>query len=279
MRRTTLLTGSLVVCFFGALSEQQPGAFPDSGDPPARVARVAYLEGSVSFQPSGDTTWTMAPVNYPMTTGDRLYADAVKRAAKKFGGKVVAEKKWEYSPEKVRRTQAQEIPIFTQNVDYDVLVVADETDEIGDQLMYQTWDPRPVAGTQGLIPTAWHPTHDRWGATQLQHRFERLAHRWMTPVDYSAWIAVRSLGEAALRTKSTDFAKLRDYMLGPDFGVGAFKGVPVNYRAWDHQLREPILLAWARTVVSVSPQDQFIHPVTNIDTLGYDKPESTCKLK
>ncbi|MGB8275479.1 MAG: ABC transporter substrate-binding protein [Alphaproteobacteria bacterium] len=211
--------------------------------------------------------------------GDRLYADAVKRAAKKFGAKIVEERKWEYSPEKVRRTEAQEIPIFTQNVSYDILVVADESDNIGDQLMYQTWDPRPVAGTQGLIPTAWHPTHDKWGATQLQHRFERLAHRWMTPVDYAAWIAVRSLGEAALRTTTTDFAKLRDYMLSPEFGVGAFKGVPVNYRSWDRQLREPILVAWARTVVSITPLDQFIHPVTNLDTLGYDKPESTCKLK
>jgi ABC transporter substrate binding protein (PQQ-dependent alcohol dehydrogenase system) len=222
------------------------------------------------------TKWFLAVGDQP---GDRLYADAVKRAAKKFGAKVVEERKWEYSPEKVRRTEAAEIPLFTQNVTYDVLVVADESDAFGDQLLYQTWDPRPVAGTQGLIPTAWHPTHDKWGATQLQHRFEKLANRWMTPVDYSAWIAVRSLGEAATRTKSMEFAQLRDYMLGPEFGVGAFKGVPVNYRSWDHQLREPILVAWARTVVSVSPQDEFIHPVTNLDTLGYDKPESTCKLK
>ena len=85
MRRPTLLIGCSLICFVGTLLAQQPDAPPDAGDPPARVARIAYLEGSVDFQPSGDPTWSMAQVNYPMTTGDRLYADQGGRAELQLG--------------------------------------------------------------------------------------------------------------------------------------------------------------------------------------------------
>jgi ABC transporter substrate binding protein (PQQ-dependent alcohol dehydrogenase system) len=213
------------------------------------------------------------------TPGDRLYADNVVRAAKKFGAKIVDERSWTYSAEAIRRGEQAEIPVFTQGPDYDVLVVADETDEFGDELMYRTWDPRPVAGTQGLIPTDWHPAHDQWGATQLENRFEAMAHRFMTARDFAAWTAVRAVGEAATRTQSGDYAKIRDYLLSDDLSIGVFKGVGANFRAWDHQLREPILLAAPYTVVSVSPQPEFLHPVSNLDTLGFDKPETTCKFK
>lgn len=101
----------------------------------------------------------------------------------------------------------------------------------------------------------------------------------MTSKDFAAWLAVRSLGEAATHTQSVEFGKIRDFMLGSDFAVGVFKGVGASYRPWDHQLRQPILLAAPYTVVSVSPQPEFIHPVSNLDTLGFDKPETSCKFK
>jgi hypothetical protein len=66
-----------------------PPATPtDSGDPPGRVARLSALEGSVSFQVSGDTgasSWSEAPVNYALTSGDRLYADQGGRAELEAG--------------------------------------------------------------------------------------------------------------------------------------------------------------------------------------------------
>jgi hypothetical protein len=31
-------------------------------------------------------------------------------------------------------------------------------------------------------------------------------------------------------------------------------------------------------VVSVSPQEGFLHQFSELDTLGYDQPESGCKL-
>ena len=55
-------------------------------DPPARVARLSFLAGRVSFQPSGDTTWSEATLNYTVTTGDRLYTDSGSRAELEIGG-------------------------------------------------------------------------------------------------------------------------------------------------------------------------------------------------
>jgi hypothetical protein len=55
------------------------------GDPPPRVARLSYLAGSVSFEPSGDTAWGQATLNYPVTIGDRVYADEGARAELQVG--------------------------------------------------------------------------------------------------------------------------------------------------------------------------------------------------
>ena len=118
--------------------------------------------------------------------------------------------------------------------------------------------------------------HEQWGATQFQRRFKEHAGRWMTPRDYAAWLAVRSLGEAATRTASNAVATLRDYMLSPDFELAAFKGVGVSYRDWNGQLRQPLLITSPRVLVSVSPQEGFLHQFSVLDTLGYDRPETTC---
>src|SRR5438094_4508817 len=60
-------------------------AFGDAGDPPSRVARLNYLSGAVSFQPAGVEDWTPATLNYPMTTGDHLWADTDSRAEMHIG--------------------------------------------------------------------------------------------------------------------------------------------------------------------------------------------------
>jgi hypothetical protein len=49
-------------------------------DPPGRVARLSYVNGSVSLQPAGVEDWTDATVNRPLTTGDKLWADQNSRA-------------------------------------------------------------------------------------------------------------------------------------------------------------------------------------------------------
>ncbi len=210
------------------------------------------------------------------TAEDQLYAAAVKRAAKRFGMKIVAEKAWS-NDFNARRSDQADVPEFTQGVDYDVLVVADEQGMFGEYLDYHTWIPRPVIGTQGLIATAWHKTHEQWGATQLQSRFKQQTGRWMEEVDYGAYLAVRAIGEANVRTKSNQLPVLKDYLLSEAFTLQGYKGVPLSFRAWDGQLRQPVLLAGPRSMVGVAPVEGFLHPKTELDTLGVDQPESNCK--
>jgi ABC transporter substrate binding protein (PQQ-dependent alcohol dehydrogenase system) len=210
------------------------------------------------------------------TAEDQHYAAAVKRAAKRFGMKIVAEKTWN-NDVNARRSDQADVPEFTQGVDYDVLVVADEQGLFGEYLDYRTWIPRPVIGTQGLIATAWHKTHELWGATQLQNRFKEQTGRWMEEADYGAYLAVRALGEASVRTKSNQLPALKDYLLSDAFTLQGYKGAPLSFRVWDGQLRQPILLAAPRSLVSVAPVEGFLHPKTELDTLGFDQPESSCK--
>ena len=215
---------------------------------------------------------------------DKLYADALRRAATRFGAKIVQERTFEDTGG-ARRTDSgvtliqRQMPVFTQQAPaYDVLVAADESEVFASYLPYRTWDPRPVAGSAGLMPTSWDAAHDQWGAIQLQNRFVKLNSRHMTALDMQAWTAARMIGEAASRTNSGDPKRLADFIKGPDFSVAAFKGQALTLRDWNLQLRPPILLADGRMVVSVSPQEGFLHQVSELDTLGFDRPETKCKL-
>jgi ABC transporter substrate binding protein (PQQ-dependent alcohol dehydrogenase system) len=227
--------------------------------------------------------WTSLLLVVGRSTGDREFAADIRHASEKFGAQIAAEKPWTFVAG-ARRTDTghfaieAEVARFTEGVGYDVLVVADEEDEFGDELSYHTFDPRPVAGTQGLMPSAWARANEQWGATQLQNRFLRQAKRWMTDRDYAAWLAARAIGEAATRSKSTDPAVIAAFLRSDRFDLAGYKGAPLSFRAWDGQLRQPILLADARALVSVSPQPGFLHQFNPLDTLGIDQPESKCHL-
>jgi ABC transporter substrate binding protein (PQQ-dependent alcohol dehydrogenase system) len=160
-----------------------------------------------------------------------------------------------------------------------VLVAATECNVFPAYLPYPTWDARPVAGSAGLVPTSWDPAHDQWGAVQLQNRFMKTFSRRMSARDMQAWTAGRMIGEAVARTRAADAKAVLEYLRSPEFALAAFKGQKLTLRDWNQQLRQPILLADGRTVVSVSPQEAFLHQVSELDTLGVDRPESKCRIK
>lgn len=216
--------------------------------------------------------WLLIVGNQPE---DRAYAEALKRAGRRFGGTVVAEKAWSFDTD-LRRTAQKELPLFTQGKDYDVVLVADERGDFGEYVLYNSWFPRPVAGTQGLTPVAWHRVVEQWGAAQLQSRFEENAGRWMDSRDYAAWAGVRSIAEAVTQLKAVEPAAIRDFLLSDKFQLAAFKGRKLSYRPWSGQLRQPIPLVHPRALVSQSPQEGILHPVTDLDSLGFDAPESRC---
>jgi ABC transporter substrate binding protein (PQQ-dependent alcohol dehydrogenase system) len=215
---------------------------------------------------------------------DRLFAEALRRSATRFGAKIVQERVFEDTGG-ARRTDSgvtlvqRQIPVLTQQAPaYDILVAADESEVFAPYLPYRTWDPRPVAGSAGLVPKSWDAAQDQWGAVQIQNRFRKLNSRRMTALDMQAWIAARMIGEAVSRVNSSDRKTVLDFLKGPDFSVAAFKGQRLTLRAWNLQLRQPILLVDGRMVVSVSPQEGFLHQVSELDTLGVDRPETKCKL-
>ncbi len=206
---------------------------------------------------------------------DQKFSHAIKRAANRFGITIVAEKQWTHTYD-ARRTAQSDVPVFTQGEDYDVLIVADEQGLFGEYFDYRTWTPRPIIGTQGLVSISWHRAHEQWGAVQIQNRFKALAGRWMEEEDYGAYLAIRAIGEASVRTKSNDMKVIKDYLLSDQFALQGYKGKPLSFRSWNGQLRQPVLLAAARSLVSVAPIEGFLHPKTELDTLGYDQSESSC---
>ncbi|MCE8012379.1 branched-chain amino acid ABC transporter substrate-binding protein [Billgrantia desiderata SP1] len=232
----------------------------------------------------GFKQWDRWALVYGNTDEDRILADVLRASAERYGHRVVGDRMWPHDP-MARRAEGgfhaiqREIPVFLQDLpEHDVLVIADETDYFGEYFPFQTWAPRPVVGTQGLMATPWHRAHESWGAVQLQRRFEKLADRWMTPRDFGAWLALRSLGEAAARTGSVERDAVLDYMLSDEFELAGYLGFPVSYRTWNHQLRQPILITGPRMVASVSPQEGYLHPRTPLDALGADEGESQCRF-
>jgi len=218
------------------------------------------------------------------TKADVEYADAMKRAAKKFGGKIVEERTVTYDPgnrnSETGHQQIQtQIPMRTQSPPpHDIVFVADVDDSFGDYLMWRTSVPKLVAGTQGLVAAAWSPIYEEYGGIQLQTRFRAKVGRPMTERDYMAWLAVRVFGEALTRSGKTDAGGWRGYIMSKQFQVAGFKGQGMSFRPWDRQLRQPIILIGPRTLVSVSPQEGFLHPIYLTDTLGVDEAETTCKI-
>lgn len=210
-------------------------------------------------------------------TEDQAYAEAVKRSAQRFGVELVDELEWDFDTD-LRRAAQRELPLFSQTEEYDFVIVADESGDFGEYVPFNTWYPRPVGGTQGLVSTGWHRVVEQWGAAQLQSRFEDLTGRWMNAQDYAAWAAVRSVAEAVTRTKSAEPQSVRDFILSEQFELAAFKGRPLSFRGWNQQLRQPIALIHPRALVSMSPQEGFLHPRSELDTLGFDEPESECRL-
>ncbi len=210
--------------------------------------------------------------HYP--TGQAL-GEAFRNAAKKFGVTLNADKQW-LADADIRRNAMQEVPLFTQDADYDAIVVADEENQFATFFQYNSWQPRPIMGSAGLMTLGWSPAMEQWAAIQLQNRFFDFAGRKMDSIDYASWLAVRSVGEAVTRTRKGDVAAIRAYLLGDQFGLDGFKGSKLSYRNWNGQLRQPIALASRDALVTLAPIEGFEHQNTELDTLGIDQPETKC---
>ena len=97
------MTTKLRLCLFTLLAMALFLALPDAAvaqdqdqqdqqgqsDPPTRVARLNYIQGSVSYQPAGENDWLEANPNRPLTTGDNLWADKNSRGEVHIGATAI----------------------------------------------------------------------------------------------------------------------------------------------------------------------------------------------
>jgi ABC transporter substrate binding protein (PQQ-dependent alcohol dehydrogenase system) len=234
--------------------------------------------------------WTNWLLVHGSTPGDLAYADAIKRAAGRFGATIVDDREYK-DTSGGRRDDVGTIPpgnqasvdeAFAAVPNYQIIIVADEDQLFGPYMPYRGGaDARPVAGTTGLTATTWSPGHEKWGATQANNHFQKDYKRLMLPIDYQAYVAARTIGEAVTRNSGADFATIAAFIHGPELQLAPFKGIKQQYRPWDGQFRQPILIATDKVPVSMSPQRGFphaSHAEIEMDTLGIDQPESQCKM-
>jgi ABC transporter substrate binding protein (PQQ-dependent alcohol dehydrogenase system) len=208
---------------------------------------------------------------------DKMIVDALQRSAQHFGARITEVKPFVLSNDPRNRDRSN-VALITAGGRYDVLYVADSDGEFARYVPYETNDPRPVVGSTGLTALAWHWAWERQGAPQVNARFEAAADRRMAGVDWAAFVAVKAVVQSVLRSKSTEFEPVRDYLLGDKMNLDGTKGNPMSVRAWDHQLRQPLLLATGNAVLERAPIEGFLHQTNELDTLGVDAPETACKF-
>jgi ABC transporter substrate binding protein (PQQ-dependent alcohol dehydrogenase system) len=221
--------------------------------------------------------WTRTAQITGPHASDELFSAALDASLVKFGLEPGPPLAWAFDAD-MRRNASEELPTFTQELDeYDVLLVSDEIGDWGRYVLHNTWRPRPVAGSVGLEAASWTPVLEQWGAAQFQGRFEEAAGRDMEPRDYAAWAAIRTLGEAVTRTGASEVGPIRDYILSDAFEIAGFKGQSLSFRRWNGQMRQPIPLFNAEALVALAPLDGFLHQKNELDSLGLDEAEGSCR--
>lgn len=212
------------------------------------------------------------------TERDRARVEALHRSVEKFGATIVGERPFVLGNDPREREQ-NNVVLATRDMRSDVVFVADAGGEFGRYVPYGTAWPTPVVGDAGLTPLAWHWTWHRYGAPQVQHRLEALVPpQRMNDGMWAAWVAVKAVVQATARAGSTSFTELRDYLLGERLRLDGSKGSAMSFRAWNHQLRQPVLLATSDTVIERAPLEQFLHRTNDLDTLGIEKARSACRF-
>ena len=229
--------------------------------------------------------WRKVLVVHGPSKRDKVRTEILTKSLKKFGAEISDIRQYTLSHHPDDRDKNK--PEFlTGGASYDVVAVIDSDKDFGRYIQYSTRRARPVVGDVGLTPVGWHRTLERYGAPQLNERYQKFdqsnplsSQEAMTDAEFAAWSAIK------LITNSLNVAKMnrptispRQILEHPDTQVDLYKGTRGSIREWNHQLRQPILLATGEAVIAVAPMPKFLHPKHYVDTLGLDKPESPCQL-
>ncbi|RZT97868.1 ABC transporter substrate-binding protein [Rivibacter subsaxonicus] len=205
---------------------------------------------------------------------DALRAQVAQAALKRYGLQVVATRPFKLSADPRERELANPL-LLTAGTAYDVVWVVDSDGEFARSLPFRTVLPRPVVGDAGLVPLGWHAQFERFGAPQVSRRFAKSAKRPMLAQDWAAWMAGKALVQLAAGAPKGTPASWAQAL--PKLQLDGSKGVQMSFRAWDGQLRQPMLLSDGQGVIATAPIEGILHPSNVLDTLGADAGEKLCK--
>ena len=220
--------------------------------------------------------WTSVLVLSGPAPDDATRSAVAQASMKRYGLKIVAVKPFKLSADPRERALGN-VTLLTTGLTYDVVWVIDSGGEFARSLPYNTALARPVVGDGGLVALAWQAQFERFGAPQVSRRFAKASKRPMTDHDWAAWMAGKAIVAAATGTQKTDPASVNKALLAAN--LDGSKGVAMQFRPWDRQLRQPILLTDGQGVQGIMPLEGVMHPRNVLDTLGVDEPEKLCKAK
>lgn len=219
--------------------------------------------------------WSAALVLRGPLPEDAETVRAFVRATELFGLEIVDVRDFVLGGDPAER-ERNDLDFLTGSADYDAVFVADADGEFALGAPYATRLPVPVVGAGGLVPRVWHWSYLRHGAPQVHGRFERMHGRRMGGADWGAWVAMRIIGHAVARARTTDPAAIAAFLREGRLRVDGSKGPGMGFRPWNNQLRQPILLTTAEWTVARAPIEGFRHRVTDLDTLGYEARDTAC---
>ena len=220
--------------------------------------------------------WTNVLVLNGASPDDALRSAVAQASMKRYGLKTVAVNPFKLSTDPRERALGN-LTLLTTGLIYDVVWVVDSDGEFARSLPYNTALARPVVGDGGLVALAWQAQFERFGAPQVSRRFSKAAKRAMTDYDWAAWMAGKAIVAAATGSPKTDPASVNKALLAAN--LDGSKGVAMQFRPWDRQLRQPLLLSDGQGVQGIMPLEGVMHPRNVLDTLGGDEPEKLCKAK
>jgi len=206
---------------------------------------------------------------------DKAKSASFIESAKQFGLKIIDNRNFLLGNDPRARDQ-NDLDFLTGSAKYDAVYVSDTHKEFSYRVPFATHIPSAVIGSSGLTPRAWHWSYLRHGAPQVHGRFERMNKRRMTEEDWAAWVAIRAIAEALVRFKDNENFSFHDAFVSENFKLDGSKGPVLNFRKWNRQLRQPIMLSTDNWVTSIAPLESFVHRENNLDTIGIDSKTSKC---
>ena len=206
---------------------------------------------------------------------DKAKSASFIESAKQFGLKIIDNRSFLLGNDPRARDQ-NDLDFLTGSAKYDAVYISDTHKEFSYKVPFATHIPSAVLGSSGLTPRAWHWSYLRHGAPQVHGRFERMNKRRMTEEDWAAWVGMRAIAEALVRFKNNENFSFQDAFVSEEFKLDGSKGPVLNFRKWNRQLRQPIMLSTDNWVTSIAPLESFVHRENNLDTIGIDSKTSKC---